>query len=48
MLTAKLAAAYRRASKSDKMRIPDKIVEFLGCHRAHARWALRAVGAARG
>jgi transposase InsO family protein len=46
-VTAKLAAAYRRGSKTDKSRILDELVELTGWHRDWARAAIRDAGKIR-
>jgi transposase InsO family protein len=46
-VTSKLAAAYRRGSKSDKSRILDELTELTGWNRDWARAAIRAAGTIR-
>ena len=43
-VTEKMAAAYKRGSKSDKTLILDGLVELTGWHRDHARHALKEAG----
>ena len=43
-VTQKMAAAYKRGSKSEKTLILDGLVELTGWHRDHARHALKAAG----
>jgi hypothetical protein len=46
-VTDKMAAAYRRGSRSEKTAILDQLCELTGWHRDHARARLRAAGEIR-
>jgi transposase InsO family protein len=46
-VTTKLAAAYRRGSKTEKTRILDELTELTGWHRDWARAAIRSAGSIR-
>ncbi len=46
-VTKKLAAAYRRGSRTEKTRTLDQLCELTGWHRDHARKALREAGRVR-
>ena len=43
-VTQKMAAAYKRGTKSQKTQILDSLVELTGWHRDHARHVLREAG----
>lgn len=43
-VTKKMAAAYKRGTKSEKTLILDGLVELTGWHRDHARHALKEAG----
>jgi hypothetical protein len=46
-VTMKMAAAYKRGTKSDKTVVLDALVELTGWHRDHARHALKEAGTIR-
>ncbi|HUX05579.1 MAG TPA: transposase family protein, partial [Acidimicrobiales bacterium] len=46
-VTKKMAAAYKRGSKSEKTLVLDALVELTGWHRDHARHSLKAAGTIR-
>ena len=46
-VTKKMAAAYRRGTKSEKTAVLDSLVELTGWHRDYARHALKAAGTVR-
>jgi hypothetical protein len=46
-VTKKMAAAYKRGTKSEKTVVLDSLVELTGWHRDHARHALKDAGTIR-
>ena len=46
-VTKKMAAAYKRGTKSEKTLVLDSLVELTGWHRDHARHCLKAAGTIR-